>query len=189
MKLTYILLSVLLISNLVFAGDTVTYEEPVLMTSIGQAADVLIMKGLCKRAAVDVTVKTMATTDSLEGFKALILVAGGSSKGLGAAKVNVKDELERGKKLIKAAKKAKLPIITFHIGGEARRGALSDKFNELAAEKAELIVVASDGDMDELFKKLADKNKARYIHIEKSFEAIAVLKELFPEVPEEEVKE
>jgi len=173
----------------VFAEDVKTYKQPVLLTSIGQAADILIMKGLCKRAGVEVSMQKLASADSLEGFKSIILVAGGSSKGLGAAKIDVSDEEKRGEVLIKAAKKAEIPILTFHIGGEARRGALSDGFNKLAAEGAELVVVAADGDKGELFSKTAKKNKARYIHIEKSFGAIAVLKEIFPAPEVEEDKE
>ncbi|MBT5425046.1 MAG: hypothetical protein HOK84_02565 [Bacteroidetes bacterium] len=35
------------------------------------------------------------------------------------------------------------------------------------------------GDKDKLFRKAADRNHARYIHIEKSFGGIEVLKQLF----------
>lgn len=182
-----IFLILLFCTTLVYAEDVKTYEQPVLLTSIGQAADVLIMKGLCKRAGVQVNMQKLATADSIAGFKCIILVAGGSSKGLGAAKIDVSDEEKRGVSLIEAAKKAKIPVLTFHIGGEARRGVLSDGFNKLTAEGAELVVVAADGDKDELFSKAAEKNKARYIHIGKSFDVIAVLEEIFPKV--EETKE
>jgi len=81
--------------------------------------------------------------------------------------------------MLKAARKAKIPVLVFHIGGEARRGALSDRFNKLAAQGGTMIIVASDGDDDGLFKNAAKKNKAEYRHIKKSFESIGVLKELF----------
>ena len=155
------------------------YEEPVLLTSVGQAADVLIMKGLCLRAGIDIQVKNLASVDSLEGIKTLILVAGGSSKGLGAAKVDVSDEKSRVAELTEAARKLNIPILTFHIGGEARRGALSDPFNLQAAEAAELIVVAGDGDEDGFFKENARKKQAHYRYVDKSFYVIEVLRELF----------
>ncbi len=155
------------------------YQEPVLLTSVGQAADVLIMKGLCLRAGIDIQVKNLATSDSLEGIKTLILVAGGSSKGLGAAKVDVSDEKSRVEDLVKTASKMNIPILTFHIGGEARRGALSDPFNLQAAEAGELIVVAGDGDKDGFFKDNAAKKHAVYRHVDKSFDVIDVLKEMF----------
>jgi len=187
MKTISIILLVLVLSLNGFSGDlkadnVKSYEQPVLLTSIGQAADVLIMKGLCKKAGVDVQLIKQATGDSLAGFKAVIIVAGGSSKGLGAAKIDISDEEARGAQLVEAAKKAGIPVLAFHIGGEARRGALSDGFNKLAANSAELIVVAADGDMDKMFAKAAKKSKARYIHIDKKFDAIDVLKDLFPKV-------
>jgi hypothetical protein len=161
------------------AVTTAAYDLPVLLTSAGQAADVLIMKGLCRKAGLAVTLQKSANADSIAGFKTIILVAGGSSKGLGAAKIDVGDEEERIESMLKAARKAKIPVLVFHIGGEARRGALSDRFNKLAAQGGTMIIVASDGDDDGLFKNAAKKNKAEYRHIKKSFESIGVLKELF----------
>jgi len=157
-----------------------TYERPALLTSCGQAADVMIIKGLCARAGVEVKYRPQATADSLADVKSIIIVAGGSSKGLGAAKADAGVEQERIKKLAKAAQKAKIPIIVFHTGGEARRGALSDPFNRLAAESGEVIVVSKDGDEDGFFKKIAEKSKARYIVIEKAAGVPAALQELFP---------
>lgn len=165
--------------------EKIVYKEPVLLTSVGQAADVLIMKGLCLRAGIEIQVKNLATSDSLEGVKTLILVAGGSSKGLGAAKVDVSDEKSRVTELTETARKLNIPILTFHIGGEARRGALSDPFNLQAAEAAELIVVAGDGDQDGFFEENSKKRQAQYIHVEKSFDVIDVLKDIFAEKKED----
>jgi len=161
------------------SATTAAYELPILLTSAGQAADVLIMKGLCRKAGLAVTLQKSATADSLKNFKTIILVAGGSSKGLGAAKIDVGVEKDRIELLLKAAHTAEIPVLVFHIGGEARRGALSDPFNKLAALGGQLIVVAADGDKDDLFKKIAAKNKAEYMHIDKSFDSIEVLKKLF----------
>jgi len=158
---------------------TVKYHTPVLLTSCGQAADVLILKGLCARAGVDMRYRPHATADSLDSVKCLILVAGGSSKGLGAAKIDPEKELERVKALVKQARKNKIPILMFHVGGEARRGALSDPFNKLAAECAELMVVVKSGDADGLFSKIATAKKARYIAIENQAEAVGVLKQIY----------
>lgn len=156
-----------------------TYSEPVLLTSVGQAGDIFIMYGLCKRAGIEVTRMNLATEDSLGNFKTVILVAGGSSKGLGAAKIDVKSETKRGEKLVEACKKKNIPILTFHVGGESRRGVLSDPFNIIAAKAGNFIVVSSDGDKDELFKKIADKNEIIYKHVEKNIEIVPMLKEIF----------
>ena len=161
------------------SSGTTFYPQPILLTSVGQAADVLILKGLALRSGVKIEYKSGATADSLGDCKTLLLVAGGSSKGLGAAKIDPEAEIKRVKNLTKAARKANMPILVYHIGGEARRGALSDPFNELAAAAGVEIVVVSGGDKDGFFKKIADKNKAKYISIDKSIEVMEVLKKQF----------
>ncbi len=178
------LAGLLLISTPLFAGDKPplpkTYQQPVLLTSAGQAADVLILKGLCMRAGIAIKYRPLATGDSLADMKALVLVTGGSSKGLGAAKGDASVEQDRVKKLIKTAQKAKLPILVFHIGGDARRGALSDPFNKLAGEAGEVVVVVKGGDDDGFFTKIVEKSKARFIPLENQAAAVPRLKELFP---------
>jgi len=175
---------ILLAAGALFAEDKPvepkTYLQPALLTSCGQAADVQILKGLCARAGVDVKYRALASGDSLSDVKAVMIVAGGSSKGLGAAKADAGAEETRIKGLVKAAQKAKLPIIVFHVGGEARRGALSDPFNKLAAEAGEVLIVGKEGDQDGFFKKIAEKSKARYILIENAAAVPVILKELFP---------
>ncbi len=179
-----IILTILLLTIGLCAADDEkeavnVYEQPVLLTSVGQAADVLIIKGLGKRAGVKLVYRPAATADSLDDCKTLLLVAGGSSKGLGAAKIDPDTEIKRVKELVKAARKAKMPILVYHIGGDARRGALSDPFNELAADVGEQIIVVASGDEDGFFKKIAEKNKAKYISIEKSINVVEVLQEQF----------
>ncbi|MBM3329050.1 MAG: hypothetical protein FJY67_06195 [Calditrichaeota bacterium] len=160
-----------------------TYKTPALLTSAGQAADVMIVRGLALRAEVETHYRPLATGDSLNGAKTIILVAGGSSKGLGAAKVDVRDEEKRIAGLVKAAEKAKVPVLVFHIGGEARRGALSDPFNRLAAEAGEAIVVVQGGDDDGFFRKIAVKRKVPYRVISRQAELVGLMKELFPSPP------
>ncbi len=182
-----IIIAVMLLPAICFSTEALkdttkkpgTYDQPVLLTSVGRAADVLILKGLCARAEIDFRYCPGATADSLGQCCTLLLVAGGSSKGLGAAKVDVDVELSRVKALVKAARKSEIPILTFHIGGEARRGALSEPFNKLAAEVAELVVVVKSGDEDDFFRKTTDKNQAGYISIDKQIDVVGVLKEIF----------
>lgn len=155
------------------------YDQPVLISPAGQSAEGFMIRTICRRLGIDVRYTPQATADSMNGAKTLLLVAGGSSKGLGAAKVNEEDEMNRINSIVKAAKKANMKIVTFHIGGKARRGPLSDGFNGVAAEGAELIVVKKPGDDDQFFKKIADKNKATYKSIDQAAETMTILKEMF----------
>jgi hypothetical protein len=174
------------------ADSSAHYQQLALLTSCGQAADILIVKGLCARVGLNIVYRPQATADSLIGSsvkpsnsteqsadtRTLLLVAGGSSKGLGAAKANPDKEIQRVKALVAKAKSAKIPIITLHIGGEARRGALSDPFNKLAAEAAQVLIVVKGGDDDGFFKKIAADKKIRYIELPNQAEIGNALKEL-----------
>ena len=80
--------------------------------------------------------------------KTLIVVVGGSSKGLGAAGIDADGELARLAELIDGAKGAGLSVIAMHTGGEARRGDLSDKFITPIFEKADYAIVVTAGDED-----------------------------------------
>jgi hypothetical protein len=92
-----------------------------------------------------------------DSVQSVILVCGGSTKGLGAAKIDKEQEYERIRKLIERAKGKKIPVILVHVGGKSRRGALSDYFNKLVAENADHMIVVQAGDEDGYFSETADK--------------------------------
>jgi len=154
-------------------------KQPILITSAGQSADVLMVKILAKKSGLKFTFDKSATPEKLKDHATLILVSGGSTKGLGAAKTDKRQELKRIQTLIDAAKKAKLSIITMHLGGKARRGKLSDEFNKLAAENADCLVVVKSGDEGQFFSKIAKEKKISIELIEKIMEAGAVMKGIF----------
>ena len=89
------------------------------------------------------------------GAKTLVLVLGGSTKGLGAAGISADAELDRAKALLAEARKLGMTIIGVHVGGEARRGQLSDRFIEAAVPACHYVVVVADGDKDGFISKLA----------------------------------
>ncbi|MFN3822184.1 MAG: DUF6305 family protein, partial [bacterium] len=78
--------------------------------------------------------------------------------------------------------KRKLPLLVFHIGGEARRGSLSDPFNRLAASKGERIIVVEGGDVDSLFYRLANQHNASYTTVKKQADLIPLLTQLYGKV-------
>lgn len=137
------------------AGDF-TAEEPVLLTSVGQSADVEMVKSMLDRVGVDYSSNNLATSADIGDAKTLVLAIGGSSKGLGAAGIDADAELVRVKELIDAADEAGLSIIAVHIGGEARRGELSDRFIAPSFEKADYSIVVKAGDSDGMMEGLAN---------------------------------
>jgi hypothetical protein len=154
-------------------------EQPILLTAAGQSADVLMVKLMLERNKLQFTFDKLATPEQLTGMKTLVLVAGGSSKGLGAAKIDAKQELERTSALIARAKKEGIKVIGVHIGGEARRGSMSDQFNKATAEAADCLVVLKSGDQDQFFTKIATARRIPLFGVEKITDAIPVFGRLF----------
>ena len=125
-------------------------EAPALVTSGGQSADYQMIATVMGKVGMDYTVNNLCTSADLGDAKTLIVVVGGSSKGLGAAGIDADGELARLTELLDGAKAAGLTVIAMHTGGEARRGELSDKFITPIFEKADYAIVVTSGDEDGL---------------------------------------
>lgn len=125
-------------------------EAPALVTSGGQSADYQMIATVMGKVGMDYTVANLCTSADLGDAKTLIVVVGGSSKGLGAAGIDADGELARLTELLDGAKAAGLTVIAMHTGGEARRGELSDKFITPIFEKADYAIVVTSGDEDGL---------------------------------------
>ena len=133
------------------AGLTEAFaESPILVTSGGQSADYQMIGTVMGKLGMDYEINNLATSADLGDAKTLIVVVGGSSKGLGAAGIDADGELARLEELMAGAKDAGLSIIAMHTGGEARRGDLSDKFITPVFEKVDYAIVVSAGDEDGL---------------------------------------
>ena len=148
------------------------FEQPVLITSAGQSADVTIAGMLFKRAGVPAKAVALAKTSDLDGVKTLVVVAGFSSKGLGAAGISREQELARVKSLLAAAQEKKLKVVMLHIGGKARRGNQSDDFNKMAAESSSYLLVVKQGDEDQFFTKIAAEKKISIDLVDKIADAV-----------------
>jgi hypothetical protein len=130
--------------------------KPALLTSAGQSADVEMVKVLLDRSKITYHANPKIKAEELagSGAKSLVIAIGGSSKGLGAAGLSAEVELKRSKALLAEARKLGLKIVGLHVGGESRRGDLSDKFIEAAVPLCDYVIVVADGNKDGLFTKL-----------------------------------
>lgn len=149
------------------AQDKPSFKVPILITSAGQSADVTLAGSLCKKANLEAKALPSAAPSDLKGVNTLLIVPGFSSKGLGAAGTSKEDEMERIKKLIAAARSAKIPILVMHIGGMARRGTQSDDFNRTAVEAARQLIVVKQGNEDGFFTALAAEHHIRIEVVDK----------------------
>ena len=175
-----LLLIHLVLCNSLFAEEFFA-KQPILITSAGQSGDVLMAKILAQKANLQFTYDNLAKAERIKNHATLIIVCGGSSKGLGAAKIDKDQEIARVQALISEAKKANLKILVMHLGGKARRGQLSDEFNKIAADNADYLIVVKSGDEDRFFSDIAEQKKIRLALIEKIMDASDYLKKIFVE--------
>jgi hypothetical protein len=130
-------------------------QLPLVVTSCGQSPDAYTVSLLCKRVKLEHTYDNVLKPEQLAGVRTLVVVVGGSAKGLGEAGIDEKAELARVAALVAKAKELKVKVIAVHVGGESRRGQLSDKFIDPVVAKADSILVTEDGNKDGMFTKVA----------------------------------
>ena len=180
-------------------GDaSAAFSGPILITSIGQSAGAAQARVVAIKAGIEATYVQRATLEELEGYATLIVVLGASSKGLGAAGVNIDGEIAWGNDLLAKARELGIRVIAMHIEGGARRGSTSDEIvNAFAPQVDQLIVKgtspgvawtadeSADGNADGLFTTLAEENEIPITYVETTLGAVDVLVELFTIQPAE----
>lgn len=154
-------------------------EGPIILTSVGQSADVNVVQTLMKKCEIECDLNATVTADDIADYKTLVLAVGGSSKGLGAAGIDENQELERVNAVIAKAKEQGMTIVALHIGGSARRGTLSDKFIPDAFNAADAAIIVSEGDSDGLMKGIVAGNGTPTAFVENQVGAVEPLKTIF----------
>jgi hypothetical protein len=165
-------------TNIAFAAEP-AYTEPILLTSCGQSADVLMMKTLLSKDSLNFAYLPQAAAADIAGKGSIMVVVGGSSKGLGAAKISEADETTRITALLDSAQSAGIPVIAVHMGGLSRRGALSDPFNLLGASRASHIIVVKGGNEDGFFTKIAAENSVPLDTLKNALEIGSLMKRIY----------
>jgi len=157
----------------------VSAELPFVMTCPGQAPEGQMVKLILGRMKTPVKYDPFLEPKDLSGNKTLILILGGSGKGLGTAGVDLRDEMKRAEALIAEATKHKIKLVGIHSGGEDRRGEVSTKLIDLVAPKMQYLIVREDGNKDGLFTKLAGQQKIPLTLIQKTQDLSDIFKALF----------
>ncbi|MBO4838248.1 MAG: hypothetical protein J5493_02630 [Lachnospiraceae bacterium] len=153
----------------------------ILITSVGQSSEADTVANLLKRAKFDnYTQNNTVTADAVtSSYQVLVMVVGGSSKGLGGAGLDQDKETARVTAVIAKAQELGLKIVCMHIGGSDRRGTLSDAFINLAFPAAEYAVVLKEGDTDDLMKGILAAKNVPTAYIDKQLESRDVLAFMF----------
>lgn len=140
-----------------FVSASAALAADVALTSVGQSPDAVMVRVVMKKLKVEADYDALMKPEALGSQKVLVAVVGGSSKGLGAAGINADQEKARAVTLLEAAKKKGMKILVMHVGGEGRRGTLTDLFINAAVPFGERLILVKGGNNDGLFNKLAKK--------------------------------
>jgi hypothetical protein len=130
-----------------------TWAAEVTITSVGQTSGGMMVKVLMKGMAVDTGYDSGLSAQGLGTQKVIIVVVGGSSKGLGAAGVTLDQERLRARLLLQEARKRGIRVLLMHIGGARARGELTDTFIEATTGLADRLIVVASGNLDGIFTK------------------------------------
>jgi hypothetical protein len=177
-----LLLLLSLFSASAMAAGQESFSKPGLITSIGQSSDIAIIKALLNtKLKLGLDVNPLAKASDLSGAKSLVIVIGASTKGLGAAGIDMDQETARAKALMKAAREKGVRILTMHVGGEARRGKSTNDLIELVLPESQHLVVVATGNKDKFFTTLAAKRGIPMTEVPSLAAAGDAVKSLFKE--------
>jgi hypothetical protein len=168
-------------------------ELPVLVTSCGQSNGPTTIKVVMQRLKMPFDIDPLATAETLKAkakagtpYKSLIITMGASLKGMGAAGIEIEDELARAAALIAEARKEGIKVIGAHIEGVKRRAqgaAAGDTTDEqtidAVAPNSNLLLVYKEGNADGRFTTIAEAKKIPLIEFEKTVDLIPTLEKLF----------
>jgi len=178
---------VLVLLSLFFSGVAaeeeakgVTFEQPILITSFGQSPGAMMAKVLSKRVDLEFVYNPTVKGENLEelDINTIVAVVGASGKGLGAAGLDIEDEISRVESLLQTAEELEIPMIIMHIEGVQRRGDMSNKLIKTFVPQSEYIIVQKSGNDDGLFTKLSEENEITLEQVEKAADAAPVLNEI-----------
>ena len=168
-------------------------ELPVLVTSCGQSIGPTTIKVVLQRLKLAYEIDPLATPETLQAkakagtpYKSLIITMGASLKGMGAAGIEIDDELARATALIAEAKKQGIKVIGAHIEGMKRRSqgaAAGDTTDEQSidavAPHSDILLVLKDGNSDGRFTVISEAKKIPLVEFEKTVDLIPALEKLF----------
>jgi hypothetical protein len=155
------------------------FQGPMLITSAGQSPDAQLAAVLARRAGIEHTLSPLATPGDLAGFKALGVVVGASLKGLGAAGIDTNKEKQRVADLLAEAARLNIPVLLFHLGGDQRRGELTDELITAYLPSAKWALILKSGNQDGLFTRICGEKNIPLHEVDRTADGTEVLKAAF----------
>lgn len=163
-------------------------QGPVVVTTCGQSPGAMMVRMLCKQIGLPCDQNDMLTASDLESaskskdkaYKTLIITMGTSLKGMGAAGVEVDEEVARINALIATARKLGIFVIGAQIEGSSRRtDEYDEKSNRAVSPQSDLLIVRKEVDQDQYFTNVAKQKNIPIIRTKEALDFGYVFKVLF----------
>ena len=163
------------------------FEFPMLLSNAGQGPDgkgtrTIINFNPTSKAAVvyekDYFYNAEPQPADLAGYKTIVFAISSSAKGLGASGITIDQEIARLNKVVAEAKKLKIKIVAVILNGKDNRGlpgSANEQSIDAIAPFADYMIIKKDGDTDQRFKKIADKNKVPLTYFDNTMADIPVI--------------
>lgn len=161
---------------------------PVVVTTCGQSPGAMMVRMLCKQIGLPCDQNDMLTAADLESasktkdkaYKTLIITMGTSLKGMGAAGVDVDEEVARINALVATARKLGIFVVGAQIEGSSRRtDEYDEKSNRAVSPQSDLLIVRKEVDHDGYFTSVAKQKGVPIIRTKEAIDFGYVLKVLF----------
>lgn len=160
------------------SGDSI--QAPLIVTTCGQSPGAVMLNMVAVQSGFTSASDNSLTAETLDtsAYKTLVVTAGTSMKGMGAAGTDVDTEIERCTALMQAAKDAGMVVVGAHIEGMSRRTDNSDeKSIEAVMGMADVILVVEDSDSDGFFTDYAAQNNKPLIKVAEALDIASVITE------------
>ena len=160
------------------SGDSI--QAPMIVTTCGQSPGAVMVNMVAVQSGFTSASDNSLTAETLDtsAYKTLVVTAGTSMKGMGAAGTDVDTEIERCTALMQAAKDAGMVVVGAPIEGMARRTDNSDeKSIEAVMGMADVILVVEDSDSDGFFTDYAAQNNKPLIKVSEALDIASVITE------------
>lgn len=154
------------------------FSGPYIVTTCGQSPGAVMVSMTAKQAGLESSYINGMTVEDLnpEVNKTLVVTAGTSMKGMGAAGTDVELEIKRCLAIIAAAKEAGMVVIGAHVEGMARRTDSADEASiEAIMAEADIILVVDESDSDGFFTKYAEEHEVPLLKVKDALSIGSVL--------------
>ena len=125
------------------------YGKRLYLTSIGQALDIeTLAANLDHYPEISYIMDNELYASEVESGSVVFIAVGCSFKALTESGLTKQSETERAEEFIRRANNGEISIVSWHIGGVARRGSTSDSLIELLFKNSQLALFTAAGNND-----------------------------------------